>query len=130
MEPNDGNGPGDERSGKKKRAPSARKRAPKATTSTEQNGATPTEREVAPQAQPKPAQTLPSQTQPNVADRSAVGARSSGQRTSGERTADLGNADGRNFGDRDADSAANVAADLKSWMDTRRDDHGSRGEVL
>jgi hypothetical protein len=132
MQPNDGNGPGDDRgSAKKKRAPGARKRGAKAAKATEQNGATATEREVAPQAQVKPAQT-----QSNVADRSVAEARGPGQRTSGERPVDLGTADERgydderNYGDGDAERAADVAADLKSWLDTRREDRGSRGEVL
>jgi hypothetical protein len=120
MAPNDGND-----SGKKKRAPSARKRAPKAVNSAEQNGATATEREVAPQAKPQPAQT-----QPSMADRSVVGARGPGQRTSGERPADIGNDDGGPFGERDADQAADVAADLKSWLDARREDRDAPREVL
>src|SRR5688500_8744452 len=110
MEPRDGNS-GDAPSSKKKRAPGARKRTPKAVNA-EQNGATATEREVAPTTEVKPAQN-----QASVADRSEAAARSSGQRTSGERPADLGSADGNSddgtFGVRDADRAADVAADLK-----------------
>jgi hypothetical protein len=125
MEPNDRNGPGDEqRSAKKKRAPNARKRAPKAVTTAEENGATPTEREVAPQTEP-----VPAQTQARV-QRGTDESRNPGQRSSGERSADLGSDDGRNFGDRDANSAADVATDLKSWVDTRREDRDAPREVL
>jgi hypothetical protein len=128
MEPKDGKGSGDgQRSAKGKRAPSARKRGPKAVKSTEENGATATEREVAPQADPRPAQGGPV-----VANRGAAEARSPGQRTSGERPADPGDGDGGdpNFGERDADRAADVAADLKSWLDTRREDRDAPREVL
>ena len=121
MEPKDGKGPGE---APKKRAPSARKRAPKSVKAAEENGATATEREVAPQKEP-----VPAQTQATV-HRGADESRSPGQRTSGERAADLGNADDPNFGDRDADRAADVAADLKSWLDTRREDRDGPREVL
>ncbi len=125
MEPNDGNGPGDkQRSGKKKRAPNARKRAPKSLKDTDENGASPTEREVAPQAEP-----VPAQTEARV-QRGTDESRSPGQRTSGERPADLGSADDDGFGERDADRAVDVAADLKSWMDTRREDRNAPREVL
>ena len=127
MEPRDGNS-GDAPAPKKKRAPSARKRAPKAVNA-DQNGASATEREVAPTTEVKPAQD-----QASVADRSAAAARRPGQRTSGERPADVGSADESSdwgtFGERDADRAADVAADLKSWMDTRQQDRDAPREVL
>jgi hypothetical protein len=127
MEPRDGNS-GDASSSKKKRAPSARKRTTKAVNA-EQNGATATERELAPTTEVRPAQD-----QASVADGSAAATRNPGQRTSGERPADLGSADGNSdegtFGERDADRAADVAADLKSWMDTRQQDRDAPREVL
>ena len=124
MARNDGNDPGDAQAPKRKRAPSARKRAPKAVQAAEENGATATEREVAPQTQPKPAQT-----EARV-ERGTDESRSPGQRASGERPADFANPDDGNFGDRDADRAADVAADLKSWLDTRREDRDGPREVL
>lgn len=118
MEPNDGSAP------KKKRAPSARKRAPKAVEAAEQNGASATEREVAPETEP-----VPAQTQAKV-DGGTDESHSPGQRTSGARPADVGNADDDNFAERDSDRAADVAADLKSWMDARREDRDAPREVL
>jgi hypothetical protein len=97
----------------------------------EQNGttatATPTEREVAPETPVQPAQTEPAST-----GRDPVAARTAGQRTSGERASAIENADERDgsFGERDADRAADIAADLKSWMDTRREDRDQPREVL
>ena len=125
MAANDGNS-GDEQRAAKKRAPGARKRTPKAVKSAEENGASPTEREVAPQAQPVPADTHASVAGGTDESRNPV------QRTPGERPADFTNPndDDHSFGDRDADRAANVAADLKTWLDTRREDREERGEVL
>jgi hypothetical protein len=119
----DGKGTGDAPAPKRKRAPTARKRTPKAVQA-EQNGSTATEREVAPQAQP-----VPAQTQAKV-DRGTDESRNPGQRTSGERPVDVASSDDGDFAERDADRAADVAADLKSWMDTRREDGEARGEVL
>jgi hypothetical protein len=51
-----------------------------------------------------------------------------GQELSG--VADRSGADAGPVGERDANRAADVAADLKSWMDTRREDGDARGEVL
>jgi hypothetical protein len=107
MEPRDGKGPGDASAPRKRRAPSARKRGPKAVNSAEQNGATATEPEVTSQTEATSAQATP-----------------------GEQTPDLGDGDERGFGDRDAANAANVAADLKSWLDTRREDRDGPREVL
>jgi hypothetical protein len=115
MEPKDRNGAGDgQRPGRKKGAPSARKRAPKEVKATEQSVPT-TASELAPQSKPQPAQTQPS--------REPVGAR-----TDDVGRRDDGTVDEGNFGERDAESPANVAADIKSWMDARRED--GRGEVL
>ena len=126
MDPKDGNGTGDGATPKKKRAPSARKRAPKAVKSAEQGTAAETVREEAPRAEVRPAQTEPAE-----ANRSAGETRPSGQqRKSGERVVDLHGSDESTFGERDAESPADVAADLKSWMDTRREDRDHRGEVL
>src|SRR5687768_6000979 len=126
MEPKNGDGAGDSSTPKKKRAPSARKRAPKAVQSAEQGTAAATVREEAPRAEARPAKTEPAE-----ANRSAGETRSPGQqRTSGERLVDLHGSDESTFGERDAESPADLAADLKSWMDTRREDRDTRGEVL
>ncbi len=57
-----------------------------------------------------------------------IGEAKPGQELSG--VADRSAADAGAFGERDAHRAADVAADLKSWMDTRREDRDERGEVL
>ena len=125
MEPRDRKGSGDGSAPKGKRAPTARKRTPKSAKTADQNGATATEREVAPQAQVEPART-PSE----VADRSAAEGRTTGASGAEQATADLDGGDQSNFGDRDADRAADVAADIKSWMDTKREDRDAPREVL
>jgi hypothetical protein len=126
MEPKNGNGAGDGSTPRKKRAPSARKRAPKAVKSAEQDTAAATVREEAPRAEATPAKTEAAE-----ANRSDGGTRPSGQqRASGERLVDLRGSDESTFGERDAESPADLAADLKSWMDTRREDRDTRGEVL
>lgn len=129
MEPKDGNAgdgptPKKKRASSTKRASSARKGAAKTLRSTEQETAA-TVREEAPQATAKPAHTHP--TEPS---RSSADTRGAQPRTSGERRVDLEGEHDNSFGDRDADRAADVAADLKSWMDTRREDRDHRGEVL
>ncbi len=126
MESNDGKGPGDSSTPRKKRAPSARKRTPKAVKAAQQTEPPTTDRELAPQAEAQPAQTEPREE----ADRSAVEPRSPGQRTSQERVVPLDGQGDESFGVRDADRAADVAADLKSWMDTRREDRDAPREVL
>jgi hypothetical protein len=125
MEPKDRKGSGDGSAPKGKRAPTARKRTPKSAKTTDQNGATATEREVAPQAQIEPART-----QSEVSERSATETRTGAASGADQGTADLDGGDPRNFGDRDADLAADVAADIKSWMDTRREDRDAPREVL
>ena len=126
MEPKNGDGAGDSPTPKKKRAPSARKRTPKAVSSAEQGSAAATVREEAPRAEVRPAKTEPAE-----ANRGAGEAPTSGQqRKSGERVVDLHGSDESTFGERDAESPADLAADLKSWMDTRREDREHRGEVL
>lgn len=125
MEPKDRKGSGDGSAPKGKRAPSARKRTPKSAKAADQNGATATEREVAPQAEIEP-----TRTQSDVADRSGTETRTAAASGADEGTADLDGGDQRNFGDRDADRAADVAADIKSWMDTRGEDRDAPREVL
>lgn len=126
MDSKNGSGAGDSQTPKKKRAPSARKRTPKTVKSAEQGTAAATVREEAPRAEVRPAQTEPAE-----ANRSGAETRNTGQqRPSGERVVDLQGSDESTFGERDAESPADVAADLKSWMDTRREDREHRGEVL
>jgi hypothetical protein len=125
MEPKNGDGAGDSPTPKRKRAPSARKRAPKAVKSAEQGTAAETVREEAPRGEVRPAKTEPAE-----ANRSAGEARPSQPRTSGERVVDLRGSDESTFGERDAESPADLAADLKSWMDTRREDKDAPREVL
>jgi hypothetical protein len=126
MEPKNGDGAGDNQTPKKKRAPTARKRAPKAVKSAEQGTEAATVREEAPRAEVRPAKTEPAET-----NRSGAATRNTGQqRPSGERVVDLQGSDESTFGERDAESPADLAADLKSWMDTRREDRDTRGEVL
>jgi hypothetical protein len=94
--------------------------------SAEQGAATTTDREEAPRAEVRPAQTEPAE-----ANRSGAETRTTGQqRASGERVVDLQGSDESTFGERDAESPADLAADLKSWMDTRREDRDSPREVL
>jgi hypothetical protein len=126
MEPKDGKGAGEEqRTAGRKRAPSARKRTPKSVPADEQSGPAPTERETAPETVARPAQSVAA-----VASRSATEVREPGQRTSDEPTADVGAADERDYGEPDSARAADVAADLKSWMDARREDRDGGREVL
>jgi hypothetical protein len=61
----------------------------------------------------------PGQERSGVTDRSAADQRPE-RADGGEGT----------FGERDADRAADVAADLKSWLDTRREDRDGPREVL
>ena len=135
MEPRDGNGTGDSLPPKKnrapsaKRAPGARKRSTKTVKSAEQSAETQdtaatTVREEAPQGAP-----VPARTEPTEANRSNADSHKAQQRKSGERAVDLESAHDGTFGERDADRAADYAADLKSWMDAR-DDRDHRGEVL
>jgi hypothetical protein len=127
MEPKDRNGPGDgQRPAKGKRAPNARKRSPKTVQSAEENGATATERELTPRAEVKPAQGGPA----SASTRPATEGRSPGQSASDERRPNIGGDGDRNFAERDAERPADVAADIKSWMDTRREDRDTSREVL
>jgi hypothetical protein len=183
MEPRDGNGPGDGRPARKKRAPSARKRPPKAVRAAEENGATETERDIRlrtaydvkdvhralsgfsdddlKQIPIVPEGThleqgatyidlaeepvtevkvnagvvtragqfyVPKNRVPYTIWNRLIGEAKPGQELSG--VADRSAADADTFGERDANHAADVAADLKSWMDTRHEDRDGRGEVL
>jgi hypothetical protein len=118
MESNDGKGPGDAPGQKKnKRTPSARKRAPKAAKA-EQNGTGLADRE--------PREAPPAQDQADGTERSPRETNVSTPRAADQ--ADSG--DHGDFSNGDAERAADLAADLKSWMDTRQEDRGVRGEVL
>ena len=191
MEPKDGTGPGE--APKKRRAPSARKRTPKAVKAAGENGATATEREVEfrtaydvkevhralrdfsdddlkqipivpegmhleqgatyvdlaeePVAELKvnagviarPGQFyVPKSRVPYTIWNRLIGEAKPGQEASGaadrsvadRQPLERGDGDHRTFGDRDADQAADVAADLKSWLDTRREDRDAPREVL
>lgn len=106
----------------RKTTPSARKRSAKSVNAGEQSGIAAAESE--PRETPRP------QSQ---ADGQEAGARDAASAISTPRAADqgdpAGDADrsGDDFRNGDADRAADLAADLKSWMDAR---HGERGEVL
>ncbi|MFN2563515.1 MAG: hypothetical protein ABR499_00720 [Gemmatimonadaceae bacterium] len=206
MEPKDGNGSGDQRPARKKRAPTARKRAPKEAQAAEQNGVNgvgTAERQAQVQtaydvkeihrslsgfsdddlkqipilpegtrleqgatyidlAEERPSEVKvnagviaraghyyvpknrvpymlwnrligeakPGQEASGAADRSVAEISTAGQ-AMGDRPAagaDTGGDGG--YGNRDADRAAQVAADLKSWLDTRNEDRDAPREVL
>jgi hypothetical protein len=117
MDTNDRKGPGD--ASKKKRAPTARKRAPKGAQAAEQNRTVVDEREVGVGQPPK------AQDQADGSERVAREAGISTPRAADQ--ADPGNDGGANP---DANRAADLAADLKSWMDARRGDREEPREVL
>jgi len=124
MEPRDRKGSGDASAAKGKKTANARKRTPKSVKSAEQNGAAATERELAP---PAPVEAATGQS--DAADRNDAVAAGVASATEQER-ADRGDGDQRSFGERDADRAADQAADIKSWMDARREDRDAPREVL
>ena len=118
MANNDGRGPGDSPAPKKKRAPTARKRTPKTASAAEESAATVAER-------------------PNVggskrADEQADGSERSPKDAgiSTPRAADQADSGDERFGQAQAEGAAAVANDLKSWMDARREDRDEPREVL
>jgi hypothetical protein len=75
----------------------------------------------------------PGQEASGASDRSVADLSTAGQ-AMGDQPAAPGDAGGDggsgDYGNRDADRAASIAADLKSWMDTRREDRDHPREVL
>jgi len=72
----------------------------------------------------------PGQEASGAADRSVADLSTAGQ-AMGDKPAAAGDTGGDGgYGNRDADRAAQVAADLKSWMDSREEDRDQPREVL
>ena len=147
MEPNDENGPGDEQRPAKatrKRAPSARKRPPKAVRAAEaeqqEQGSRPDEQQRNGAGSAAAARDA---TETQQGDGQSPGAEPTGASdriaadlsTAGASMGDQPAARGDTGGDggyrlRDAERAAESAADLKSWIDTKPEDREAPREVL
>ena len=73
----------------------------------------------------------PGQEVSGVSDRTVAEVRASTQAVMGDQPAADGDIGGdAGYGDYDAERAASLAADLKSWLDTRREDRDEPREVL
>jgi hypothetical protein len=119
MANNDGRGAGDSPAPKKKRAPTARKRTAKSANAAEESAAT-----VAEPGHPA-GRSRRSDEQADGSERSPKDAG-----ISTPRAADQADSGDERFGQTQAEGAAVVANDLKSWMDARREDRDAPREVL
>ena len=139
MDNNNGTAGGDEQKPAKRKtasvgrktAPSARKRSAKSVNAEEQAGAGAAAGAGIAAAEAEPRQAPPPQDQADGQERAGrdalAGVSTPRAADQGDPIGDSGRS-GDDFQNGDADRAANLAADLKSWMDARNGD--PRGEVL
>jgi hypothetical protein len=78
----------------------------------------------------KPGQEVSGASDRSVADRGVADMSTAGQAMGDQPAAAADTGGDGGYGNRDADRAARVAADLKSWMDSRHDDRDEPREVL